>query len=186
MKKFFTITIVLVLLLSSVTALADYGAILKRDTFYYRDSALKNSVSPLFKYTAVAIRNVDHGKAEITLDGESFWISSKHLVYPWKDILKKYYGNGTESYDDTGLYAKRTCYIYDYPDDLGLENQKSKVKKSTKFHACGEKNGWVMVIDLDERFYGYIKSSNLGSYGFGDNSKSSELYVNYFKVWPFK
>lgn len=62
----------------------------------------------------------------------------------------------------------------------------SKVKKNTKFHACGEKNGWVMVIDLDERFYGYIKSSNLGSYGFGDNSKRSELYVNYFKVWPFK
>lgn len=138
MKKFFTITIVLVLLLSSVTALADYGAILKRDTFYYRDSSLKNSVSPLFKYTAVAIRNVDHGKAEITLDGESFWISSKHLVYPWKDILKKYYGNGTDSYDDTGVYAKRACYIYDYPDDLGLENQKSKVIVSSSSGESGD------------------------------------------------
>lgn len=184
MKKKITLLIAVLLLLSCVTALADYGAVLKRDTIYYSDSSLSNSIWSLPKYTAVAVKSVNLGKAEITLDGKSFWISSTYFAYPWKDILKKYYGNGTESYDDTGVYVKRTCYIYDNPD-ISLVNQKSKVKKGTKFHACGEKNGWVMVIDLDQRFYGYIKSSNLGTYGFGDNSKSSDLYVNEYKVWPF-
>ena len=184
MKRIIILILTVAFLLSGIGALAEYGAVVNNNANYYGDSSMKHVIFEIPKYTSVVVESVKNGKANIIYDGESVWIKSKYLSYPWKEILKKYYGNGTETYDDTGVYAKKSCYIYEYPETLGT--QKSKVKKNTVFIACGEKNGWVLVVDQNQKYYGYIRASNLGNYAFGDATRRSTLHLNYFNVWPFK
>ena len=69
MKKKIVFLLVVLIALSTVTAMADYGAILKKDAKIYSDARMKNSLGTIPKYISVVVKSVKSGKAKINFRG---------------------------------------------------------------------------------------------------------------------
>lgn len=168
MKKKLAFALICLLLLSSVTALADYGAIMRKNTNAYANSKLSTPVGTIPKYAAVVVKSVKSGKAKVSFRGYTVYVKSNSLQRPFDDYTYKEVvveGGNTE---DTIRYVKKTCYVYDYPSTKA--HKLKKVKKGTILSGFMEKGGWSIVLDRSNTYYGYVKTSNLLGLSGGDNS----------------
>ena len=166
MKKKLALLLVLLIALSSATALADYGAILKKNARIYTNAKMKTSLGKIPKYISVIVKSVKSGKAKINYRGKTVYIKGKYLSRPWIDFQEKRKKQGIDHLEDCLRYVKKTCYVYDYPS-TGAKKLK-KVKKGRVLTGFREKGGWSIVMDSSEKYYGYIKTSNLEGISGGD------------------
>ena len=178
MKKFLLILLILSLALSATAAFADYGAVLNRNARICTGADLKTKAGKLPKYTAVTVKSVKSGISEISWNGLTGWTRSKYLESPWETLVKALKEHGEETTERTPRYVRKTCYMYDYPSTKA--NRLEKVKKGTVLIGCGERNGWSIVTDDKESFYGYIKTSNLDGLSGGDGSRFHLKNYPYF------
>lgn len=154
--------------LSTVTALADYGVILKKDTKIYADAKMRYSLGTIPKYISVVVKSVESGRAKINFRGYTVYMKSKYLSRPWIDFQKKRKKQGIDHLEDCLRYVKRSCYVYDYPSTSA--KKLGRVKKGKVLTGFKEKGGWSIVMDSSEKYYGYIKTSNLEGIGGGDGT----------------
>ncbi len=166
MKKKIALMLVVLIALSSVTALADYGAILKKDARIYADAKMKNALGTIPKYIAVIVKSVKSGRAKINFRGYTVYMKSKHLSRPWIDFQKKRKKQGIDHLEDCLRYVKKRCYVYDYPSTSAKKLK--RVKRGRVLTGFKEKGGWSIVMDKTEKYYGYIKTSNLEGISGGD------------------
>ncbi len=168
MKKQVSLLLVVLIALSSATALADYGAVLKKDTRIYADAKMKNALGTIPKYLAVVVKSVRSGRAKVNLRGYTVYMKRQSLSRPWIDFQKKRRKQGIDHLEDCLRYVKKSCYVYDYP---GTGAKKlAKVKRGRVLTGFKEKNGWSIVMDQTEKYYGYIKTSNLEGISGGDGT----------------
>lgn len=157
MKQRTAILLVLLLVLSSaIPALASYGAVVKEQTTLFSDPELKIPVSPLGKYTAVVVSSVEADAARIYQGGRAYYIPNSCLCKPWDDIQARLLGKGLGAASVFNRYAKHDCHIYNYP---GVKALSIDVEKHTAFHACWEKDGWMLVEY--NGYYAYVQSEDL-------------------------
>ena len=168
MKKWLVCALALMLALSGLQALADRGAVLKRDSAVYGDAAMTRPLAVWPEYAAVVVKDVRDGRAELSWGGRSVWTSGKNLAWPWQTVLKKLADSSIETTEDTGRYVKRNCRVYNYPDTRAASR---RIRKGTILCGCGEKDGWSLVMDLENVYYGYVRTSNLDGLSFGDGSR---------------
>ena len=168
MKKKIALLLVVLIVLSTVTALADYGAILKKDAKIYTDAKMKNSLGTIPKYIAVVVKSVKSGRAKINFRGYTVFMKSKYLSRPWIDFQKKRLKQGIEHTEDCLRYVKKSCYVYDYPS-TGAKKL-ARVNKGKVLTGFKEKGGWSIVMDRTDTYYGYIKTSNLEGISGGDGT----------------
>ena len=166
MKKKIALMLVVLIALSSVTALAEYGAILKKDARIYADAKMKNALGTIPKYIAVIVKSVKSGRAKINFRGYTVYMESKHLSRPWIDFQKKRKKQGIDHLEDCLRYVKKRCYVYDYPSTSAKKLK--RVKRGRVLTGFKEKGGWSIVMDKTEKYYGYIKTSNLEGISGGD------------------
>ena len=62
MKRRIAFLLVVLIALSTATALADYGAILKKNAKIYSDAKMKNSLGTIPKYISVVVKSVKSGR----------------------------------------------------------------------------------------------------------------------------
>jgi len=62
MKRRIAFLLVVLIALSTATALADYGAILKKNAKIYSDEKMKNSLGTIPKYISVVVKSVKSGR----------------------------------------------------------------------------------------------------------------------------
>ena len=168
MKKKIALLLVVLIVLSTVTALADYGAILKKDAKIYTDAKMKSSLGTIPKYFAVVVKSAKSGRAKINFRGYTVYMKSKYLSRPWITFQKKRRKQGIDHLEDCLRYVKKSCYVYDYPN-TGAKKLK-RVKKGKVLTGFKEKGGWSIVMDSSETYYGYIKTSNLEGISGGDGT----------------
>ena len=168
MKKVLAVILVFLFLFASVGALADYGAILKKNARVYADSGLRTPVGTLPRYLAVKVKSVKSGKAKISVRGSTVYVRSRYLQRPWIDFLKERRKQGIDHLEDCIRYVRKTCYVYDYPNTKAKKLK--RVKKGTELTGFMEKNGWSIVMDPSEKFYGYILTSKLEGVSGGDGT----------------
>ena len=168
MKKLISVALVVLFALSSASALADYGAVLKKDAAIYMDAKMKVSLGRIPRYTSVVVKSSNSGKAKIVVRGYTAFIRSKYLSRPWIDFQRKRAKQGIEHLEDCLRYVKKACYVYDYPGK-GAKKLK-KIKKGRVLTGFMEKGGWSIVMDSSEKYYGYIKTSNLEGISGGDGT----------------
>ena len=168
MKRRIAFLLVVLIALSTATALADYGAILKKNAKIYSDAKMKNSLGTIPKYISVVVKSVKSGRAKINFRGYTVYIKSKYLSRPWITFQRKRKKQGIDHLDDCLRYVKKSCYVYDYPS-TGAKKLK-RVKKGRILTGFKEKGGWSIVMDSSEKYYGYIKTSNLEGISGGDGT----------------
>lgn len=168
MKRRIAFLLVVLIALSTATALADYGAILKKNAKIYSDAKMKNSLGTIPKYISVVVKSVKSGRAKINFRGYTVYIKSKYLSRPWITFQRKRKKQGIDHLEDCLRYVKKSCYVYDYPS-TGAKKLK-RVKKGRILTGFKEKGGWSIVMDSSEKYYGYIKSSNLEGISGGDGT----------------
>ena len=168
MKKMVALILALMIIISTATAFADYGAILKQDASIYSDSGMRTSLGTLPKHIAVIVKSVESGKAKISFRGYIVYIRSKYLQRPWLDFQKERKKQGIEHLEDCLRYIKKTCYVYDYPS--AKAKKLKKLKKGTILTGFKENGGWSIVMDKSETYYGYIMTSKLEGISGGDGS----------------
>ena len=168
MKRKIALLLVLLIAISTITAQADYGAILKKNAKIYTDAKMKNSLGTIPKYIAVVVKSVKSGRAKINFRGYTVYMKSKYLSRPWIDLQKKREKQGINHTEDCLRYVKKSCYVYDYPS-TGAKKLK-RVKKGRILTGFKEKGGWSIVMDKTEKYYGYIKTSNLEGISGGDGT----------------
>ena len=168
MKRKIAFILVILIVFSTASALADYGAILKKNAKIYTDAKMRNSLGTLPKYLAVIVKSNKSGKAKINFRGYTVYIRSKYLQRPWIDLQKKREKQGIEHTEDCLRYVKKSCYVYDYPS-TGAKKL-ARVNKGKVLTGFKEKGGWSIVMDRTDTYYGYIKTSNLEGISGGDGS----------------
>lgn len=168
MKRRIAFLLVVLIALSTATALADYGAILKKNAKIYSDAKMKNSLGTIPKYISVVVKSVKSGRAKINFRGYTVYIKSKYLSRPWITFQRKRKKQGIDHLEDCLRYVKKSCYVYDYPS-TGAKKLK-RVKKGRILTGFKEKGGWSIVMDSSEKYYGYIKTSNLEGISGGDGT----------------
>jgi len=166
MKKKIALLLIVLIVLFSVTALADYGAILNKDARIYADAKMKNALGTIPKYIAVVVKSVKSGSAKIDFRGNAVYMRRKYLSRPWIDFQKKRKKQGIDHLEDCLRYVKRSCYVYDYPSTSAKKLK--RVRRGRVLTGFKEKGGWSIVMDKTEKYYGYIKTSNLEGIGGGD------------------
>lgn len=168
MKRRIAFLLVVLIALSTATALADYGAILKKNAKIYSDAKMKNSLGTIPKYISVVVKSVKSERAKINFRGYTVYIKSKYLSRPWITFQRKRKKQGIDHLEDCLRYVKKSCYVYDYPS-TGAKKLK-RVKKGRILTGFKEKGGWSIVMDSSEKYYGYIKTSNLEGISGGDGT----------------
>lgn len=168
MKRRIAFLLVVLIALSTATALADYGAILKKNAKIYSDAKMKNSLGTIPKYISVVVKSVKSGRAKINFRGYTVYIKSKYLSRPWITFQRKRKKQGIDHLEDCLRYVKKSCYVYDYPS-TGAKKLK-RVKKGRILTGFKEKGGWSILMDSSEKYYGYIKTSNLEGISGGDGT----------------
>ena len=168
MKRKIAFILLFLIIFSTASALADYGAILKKDARIYSDAKMKNSLGTIPKYISVVVKGVKSGRAKINFRGYTVYMKSKYLSRPWIDFQKKRKKQGIDHLEDCLRYVKKSCYVYDYPS-TGAKKL-ARVKKGRILTGFKEKGGWSIVMDKTEKYYGYIKTSNLEGIGGGDGT----------------
>lgn len=146
-KKWISMLLICLIAFSSVSALADWGAIVKKNAKVYRDAGLKRCTGALPKYTSVAVLATQGNKAMIKSRGTTLYIRKSALRWPWSDA---------EIWHSS---VKKNCYVYDYPSRNARKLAKVK-KGATVIEVCSY-GGWTMVKNPNNAYYGYIRSSNL-------------------------
>ena len=168
MKKKIALLLAILFALSTVSALADYGAILKKDAKIYADAKMHHSLGTIPKYIAVVVKSVKSGRAKINFRGYTVYMKSKYLSRPWIGFQKKRKKQGIDHLEDCLRYVKRSCYVYDYPSTSAKKLK--RVKRGRILTGFKEKGGWSIVMDSSEIYYGYIKTSNLEGISGGDGT----------------
>ena len=156
------------LALASVGALAEYGAVMKQNAAVYDSADMRAAIGTLPKYTAVVVKSVRSGKAQLSVNGKTVWVRSESLAKPWKTLLAKRLKASIEHTEDMIRLVKRDCCIYTYPS---VKAPRVRVKKGTILTGSIEKKGWSMVLDNNEVYYGYIKTSNIEGVSGGDGTR---------------
>ena len=158
MKRVFALVLALSLMFASIGALAEYGAVLKQSAAAYSSSTMRSAAGTLPKYTAVVVKSVRSGKAQLSVNGRTVWVCSRVLSTPWKTLLARRRKAGIGHTEDLIRIVKRDTYMYSYPS---TKAPRIRVKKGTILTGSIEKKGWSMVLDRKAVYYGYIKTAYL-------------------------
>ena len=154
--------------ISSVSALAEYGAVLMENAVAYTEADLSGTEVVMPGFTAVVVKSEKSGKTEILFGGDTLYIDSESLGKPWEDFQEKRSKEGIEHTEDCIRYVKETCTVYDFPSTEA--HSLKQVKEGTELTGFMEKDGWSIVMDESETYYGYIQTSFLEGVSGGDGS----------------
>ena len=163
-----TLILTLLSLFASAGALAEYGAVIRRDANMYLDSGMRTPIGQLPKHTAVVVKAVKSGKAMLFFRNSIVYVYKKDLWRPWEAYVNRVVVREGGNLEDTNRYVTKTCYIYDYPSTGAFKLR--KVKKGTMLSGFKEFGGWSIVMDRNNTYYGYVKTSNLEGVSGGDGT----------------
>ena len=168
MRKTVALALILLMLLSSVSALADYGAIMKEKTTGYADKSMRTQVCTIPQYASVTVKSDNSSAAKVVFRGQTIYVRRENLLRAWAACLKARKKLGIDHTEDCNRIVMKSCWVYDCPSTSGRKIK--KLRKGLVLTGFMEKNGWSILMDYSDTYYGYAKTSNLMGLSGGDGT----------------
>lgn len=168
MKKTIVLAMALLLLLSCMSALADYGAIMKEKTTGYADKSLRTQLCTIPQYASVVVKSDKSSAAKVVFRGQNVYVKRENLLRAWDACQKARKKQGIDHVEDCNRIIMKSCWVYDCPSTNGKKIK--KLRKGLVLTGFMEKNGWSILMDYSDTYYGYVKTSNLMGLSGGDGT----------------
>lgn len=152
MKRTLALLVALLLVFSTVPALASQSVIAIEKTTLYSDAALSTPVGKLPKYAIVKATQITDNYYKVSVKGKTCYTAVTYMGDPS-------YATGFYSQGKTKVKTTKTCRAYNYPS---TSSASIKVKSGRTLYCIGTKGKWALVMTGNEKYAAYIKIENLG------------------------
>jgi len=147
-KRIIAFALVLIVLLSSV-ALAEYSRIANAKMPVYSDSALKHKIGTVPKWTSVLVKSTSSGVAKISVAGKKGYAKTSFLANAYDISPFELYGT---------LFVTKKCKVYIYPS---TGSKGKALKKGLEVETITGNTKWTLVRSLNHKYMGYVLTRNL-------------------------
>lgn len=149
LSRIAVLLLVIMFLLSSVSALADYARVVNAKMPVYSDPGLSKKLGTVPKWTIAIVKATKSDIALLNVNGKTCyaktsWLATAHDISPF------------ESY---GTYrTANTCKLYAYPS---TKSKSVTVKKGVPIETVAEAGNWILCRSMNGKYMAYIQRKDV-------------------------
>ena len=156
LSRIAALILVVMVLLSSVSALADYAAVVRKAMPVYSDARLTHRIGTVPKWMIAIVKGGYNGTGltyKLNVNGKICYADSKYLASD-QDILDVFLPKGYNDYPT--IKTVRTCKVYAYPS---TGSKSVTVKAGRQLNKIAENKNWILCGS--GVYLGYIQKKDV-------------------------